>query len=77
MAYRSPWWLSSKGRDDEALISLHRLGYKRSTGEDIKCLANIKATLDEIRRETEGVSYRECFRKSNLRRTIIAITPIS
>ena len=29
----------------------------------------------EVQRETAGVSYHECFRKSNLRRTIVAITP--
>jgi SP family general alpha glucoside:H+ symporter-like MFS transporter len=40
-------------------------------------LANIKITLDEVRRETEGVTYLECFRKSNLRRTIISIAPLS
>lgn len=67
----------NKGREEKALKSLRRLGYSESTGEDIKRLANIKTTLEEIRQETEGVTYIECFRKSNLRRTIIAITPLS
>ena len=69
--------MTSKGHDDKALKSLRRLGYQESTGEDAKRLANIKITLEEIRRETEGVTYLECFRKSNLRRTIVAITPLS
>ncbi|KAK5199007.1 hypothetical protein LTR92_001478 [Exophiala xenobiotica] len=73
----SPWWLLTKGREEKALKSLRRLGYKQSTGEDSKRLANIKLTLEEIRHETEGVTYLECFRKSNLRRTIVAITPLS
>jgi SP family general alpha glucoside:H+ symporter-like MFS transporter len=34
-------------------------------------------TLQEVKRETEGVTYLECFRKSNLRRTIISVMPLS
>lgn len=34
-------------------------------------------TLEEMSRETAGTSYLECFRKSNLRRTIISIAPLS
>ena len=55
---------------------LHRLGYRAETGEDVKRLANIKLTLEAVRRETEGVTYIECFRKSNFRRTIVSITPL-
>ncbi|KIW31898.1 uncharacterized protein PV07_03486 [Cladophialophora immunda] len=73
----SPWWLLSKGQEDKALKSLRRLGYTRSDGEDAKRLATIRVTLEEIRSETEGVSYFECFRKSNLRRTVVAIAPLS
>ena len=74
---RSPWWLVSKGKEDKALRSLQRLGYKASTGEDRKRLANIKVTLEQICQETEQVNYIECFRNSNLRRTIISIAPLS
>lgn len=76
MRLRSPWWLVNKGREEKALKSLHRLGYSALSGEDVKRLANIKITLEEIRRETSNVSYLECFRKSNLRRTIISISPL-
>ncbi|KAH6867513.1 general substrate transporter [Thelonectria olida] len=72
----SPWWLISRGRDDRALDSLRRLGYSSETGEDVRRLATIKITLDEIRSETEGVTYLECFRKSNLRRTLVSIAPL-
>jgi MFS transporter, SP family, general alpha glucoside:H+ symporter len=73
----SPWWLLSKGQEAKALRSLHRLGYKASTGEDVKRLANIKLTLEEVRKETDGASYAECFRKSNFRRTIISVAPLT
>lgn len=74
----SPWFLLSKhGDESKALRSLQRLGYRSSTGDDAKRLANIKTTLEKIREETEGATYLECFRKSNLRRTIISISPLS
>ncbi|KAF4123885.1 Sugar (and other) transporter [Geosmithia morbida] len=72
----SPWWLANKGKDELALKNLEKLGYSSSTGENARRLAQIKTTLDEARHETEGVSYLECFRKSNLRRTIISISVI-
>lgn len=71
----SPWWLASKDRHDQALKSLQKLGHKN--GEDQKRLSNIRVTLEEIRRETDGVTYFECFRKSNLRRTIVSLSPIT
>lgn len=74
-ALRSPWWLASKDRHDAALKALNGLGHRGIEGE--KKLALIQNTLEEVRRETEGVTYLECFRKSNLRRTIISIAPLS
>jgi SP family general alpha glucoside:H+ symporter-like MFS transporter len=73
--YRSPWWLVSKGRTQSALKNLTKLGHKGEEGR--KKLALIELTLEEIKHETEGVTYFECFRKSNLRRTIISISPLS
>jgi MFS transporter, SP family, general alpha glucoside:H+ symporter len=72
----SPWWLLSRGKQDKALRSLKKLGYNKE-GEAEKRLAVIQVTLEEVRRETEGVTYLECFRKSNLRRTIICIAPLT
>ncbi|XPT04588.1 hypothetical protein M3J09_013664 [Ascochyta lentis] len=71
----SPFWLVSKGRQEHARKALAGLGYRGEAGE--KRLASINNTLEQIRRETEGVTYLECFRKSNLRRTIISIMPLS
>lgn len=34
-------------------------------------------TLEEVRRETESASYVKCFRKSNLRRTIVSVAPLT
>jgi len=72
----SPWWLVSKGRDDKALKSLSRLGYSATNGDAARRLAHIKVTLGQVERETSGASYLECFRASNLRRTIISVTPL-
>ncbi|RDW89937.1 uncharacterized protein DSM5745_01712 [Aspergillus mulundensis] len=71
----SPWWLVSKNRESAALSSLTRLGYNPS--QRAKKLSAIKLTLEQVRRETEGATYAECFRTSNLRRTIISIAPLS
>ncbi|KAM0431470.1 hypothetical protein ACHAPT_005448 [Fusarium lateritium] len=70
----SPWWLVRKERHPLALRSLRRLGYSESEAETH--LAEIKDTLEKIRQETEGATYLECFRRSNLRRTIISVMPL-
>lgn len=72
----SPWWLMSKGKEDRALRSIHQLGYSPATGADKKRLENIKLTLEEVKAETEGATWLECFRRSNLRRTLVAMAPI-
>lgn len=71
----SPWWLASRDRQADALKALSGLGHRGHEGE--QKLAQILTTLQEVKRETEGVTYLECFRKSNLRRTIISIMPLS
>jgi MFS transporter, SP family, general alpha glucoside:H+ symporter len=72
---RSPWWLISRDKEEKAIRSLRRLGGDTAGIE--KRVAYIKLTLEKVREETEGVTYLECFRKSNLRRTMIAIAPMS
>ncbi|QMW27058.1 hypothetical protein G4B84_002347 [Aspergillus flavus NRRL3357] len=67
----SPRWLASRGHDEKAIMNLRRLGSSRDEAE--QKLATIKRTLEAVRREPEGASYLECFRKSNLRRTTIAV----
>ncbi|SPO04116.1 related to maltose permease [Cephalotrichum gorgonifer] len=71
----SPWWLI--GRDDHVAAekSLRKLGV--STQDMPKRLASMRFTLAQVREETTGVTYLECFRLTNLRRTIISISPVS
>lgn len=71
----SPWWLVGQQKMDKAARALSRLGYDALNVE--KRIAVISVTLEEIRKETDGASYIECFRKSNLRRTIISAAPLS
>ncbi|KAH3942605.1 hypothetical protein HBI56_168580 [Parastagonospora nodorum] len=70
----SPWWLVSTGKDDKALASLYKLGYTGERGAHRLLLFQVP--LEEVKRETAGVTYAECFRKSNLRRTIISAMPM-
>lgn len=71
----SPWWLVGRGKMERAAKSLSRLGYDDLNVE--KRIALISVTLEEVKKETDGVSYIECFRKSNLRRTIVSVAPLS
>ncbi|WYZ43296.1 hypothetical protein EsH8_VI_000995 [Colletotrichum jinshuiense] len=71
----SPWWLVNRGQVQKAARSLSRLGYDSVQVE--KRLSVITLTLAEVRKETDGASFAECFRKSNLRRTIISVAPLS
>jgi hypothetical protein len=71
---RSPYWLVRRGDDSKTTRALQRLGY--SPSECSKRIADMKDTLERARHETSSASYVECFRKSNLRRTVIAVAPI-
>ncbi len=64
-----------KWRGEKALKSQTRPGYKRDIC--VQRRVNIKVTLEDIKRETEGITCLRCFKKSNLRRTIICIAPLS
>ena len=71
----TPAWLVMRGRYDEAIKSQIRLG---STPQDAPGkIAHIKYTLREAEKETAGVTYAELFRKTNLRRTIVACMPVT
>lgn len=71
----SPYWLVSKNRHKDAKKSLRRLGVSDVQAE--RQIENMQHTLDKNRQETAGVSFLECFRRSNLRRTVISIAPLS
>ncbi|UPL02325.1 hypothetical protein LCI18_013259 [Fusarium solani-melongenae] len=44
---------------------------------DLDKLVKVKNALEKVREETEGATYLECFKLSNLRRTIISFAPLS
>ena len=73
-ANRSPWFYVNRGHKDKALKSLHKLGYRGD--EAHKKLALIELTLEQTRLESEGATYIECFKKTNLRRTMVSIMPL-
>ena len=71
----SPWWLVRKGRIDEAKKNLLRLtttknGQKFNADEAVSMLQH----TNEVEKffNTEGMSYFDCFKGTNLRRTEIA-----
>ena len=71
----SPRWLSSVGRDEQAL---NNLAYLRSSTVDDPAvrdeLAEIEATIEEDKRAREGLGWREAiFGKGNGIRFVIAI----
>ncbi|CAH0056277.1 unnamed protein product [Clonostachys solani] len=71
----SPVWLLSVGQEEKAAKSLTRLGYD---GLDLDIhLAQMKKMLREAKEEVANATYIDCFRRSNLRRTIISIMPLS
>ncbi|KAK5172276.1 uncharacterized protein LTR77_003914 [Saxophila tyrrhenica] len=71
-APESPWWLVRKDRFDEALHVLCRL----TTRSEEHCRASLSQIQHTTRLEDEmnhGVSYLDCFKGVNLRRTEICI----
>lgn len=71
----TPAWLVMKGRYDSALKSQKRLGSSEEVAK--RKIANIKYTLRKAAEESAGVSYAEVFRKTNLRRTVVACMPLT
>ncbi|KIX99304.1 uncharacterized protein Z520_04880 [Fonsecaea multimorphosa CBS 102226] len=72
----SPWWLVSHGKDEKALKALKKIGYSSDADAELK-MREIKRVLAKTVEETSGATYVECFRRSNLRRTIIAAMPLT
>ena len=71
----SPWWLTTSGKHHQAIAALRCLSY--SEAEANAQTEDMLRTLANGKDETAGATYIECFRKSNLRRTIISIMPMS
>ncbi|KAH6974507.1 general substrate transporter [Ilyonectria sp. MPI-CAGE-AT-0026] len=72
LAPESPTWLVRKGRIEDARKALRRLA-SGPTDEEINNTVAMIAYTDHMEKEVvEGVSYLDCFRGTNLRRTEIA-----
>lgn len=71
----SPWWLVSHGKPEKAIKALEKIGYAPGTEVGLK-MAEIQRVLAKTEEETLGATYAECFRRSNLRRTMIAAMPL-
>ncbi|EON95830.1 putative mfs hexose transporter protein [Phaeoacremonium minimum UCRPA7] len=72
----SPVWLISVDKDDRATKALQRLGYTNPVDLAMR-VSQIRTTLQEAKAEVAGATYLDCFRKSNLRRTIISVMPLA
>ena len=74
-APESPWWLVRQGRLDDAERALKRLTSKDKDGDDFdpaKTVAMMLHTNELEKEQTSGVSYFDCFKGTDLRRTEIA-----
>ncbi|KAJ4420836.1 hypothetical protein N0V82_004131 [Gnomoniopsis sp. IMI 355080] len=68
LAPETPWFLMKKGKHAEAKKSLQRTGY----GDDVEnTLAHIQETLLFEAKTTANATYLDCFRGTNLRRTLV------
>lgn len=70
----SPWWLIEQGEEAKAIQALKKLGYNHEIEERI---IEIRRVLTNTKEETSGATYAECFKGSNLRRTIISALPLT
>jgi SP family general alpha glucoside:H+ symporter-like MFS transporter len=77
-APESPWNAVRRGKIDEARHSLMRLATASADKEAAveASLAYIRHTTELEKAETQGASFWECFKGTNLRRTeIVCIVP--
>ncbi|CAH0057654.1 unnamed protein product [Clonostachys solani] len=70
----SPRWLLGKGRKEEAMKALAYMRAGGATEEEVATELNlIDLAMQEERENNLATSYADCFKGTNLRRTIIAI----
>ncbi|KAK9313227.1 general substrate transporter [Lipomyces starkeyi] len=73
LAPESPWWLVRKGRNEEAGKSLGRLTRKNDPNFNVERTVAMMIHTNEIEKNmSQGTSYWDCFRGTNLRRTEIS-----
>ncbi|KAK9311300.1 general substrate transporter [Lipomyces starkeyi] len=73
-APESPWWLVRRGRLDDAAKAIDRLTTKANPNVNTdQRVAMMMHTTDLERKLSEGASFFDCFKGTNLRRTEIVI----
>lgn len=75
LAPESPWYLIRRGKIEEAEKNLRRLATKDYYTDEMMAdtIALMKHTNEMERIEAENSSYRDCFRGTNTRRTLIVM----
>ncbi|KAJ0103972.1 hypothetical protein J7T55_010989 [Diaporthe amygdali] len=74
LAPETPWFLMKKDREAEARKSLECTGY----GEDVEItLAHMRETIALEEDLSSTATYRDCFKGTNLRRTLICVMAYS
>lgn len=71
LAPESPWWLVRKGRKQEALRSLERLGNNKTPEHAVQSLAVIERTVEIENLQGGAPSLVDLFKGTDLRRTTI------
>ncbi|RSL66645.1 hypothetical protein CEP53_003300 [Fusarium sp. AF-6] len=73
-APESPWWLVRKGRTEDAEKALRKLQSKEGTEEEIaNSVSLMKYTVQIENEHRTSSTYKDLFRKKNLRRTEITV----
>ncbi|EXJ81575.1 hypothetical protein A1O1_07639 [Capronia coronata CBS 617.96] len=76
LAPETPWFLAKKGRNEAAAKSLQRIGY--AVGDEIdNTIAHMQETILLEEELSKSTTYLDCFRGTNLRRTVICATAYS
>jgi MFS transporter, SP family, general alpha glucoside:H+ symporter len=74
MTIRSPWWYVRHGRKEEAKKALLRLTTRNQPGFNAdETIAMIEHTDEMEKSLKEGVTYRDCFKGVDLRRTEVVV----
>lgn len=72
-APESPWWLVRHDRLDDAMVSVRRLQNSSETEESVvNTVSMMRLTNEQEKAVSEGTSYWDCFKGTDLRRTEIS-----